>query len=117
MEENRSLLEDAGLSAHLGTRAVPQPFSPVQFLLGTYDHAITACGKGDPEEARTAILDLMLSMNLPHTRSSVRLFHLLEFCLSRLDNHDCQEVKEILKVIKEAWLSFSNLRVCPAGRV
>jgi hypothetical protein len=117
MEENRSHLEDAGLPAAVKTRAVPQPFSPVQFLLGTYDHAITACGKGETEEARAAILDLMLSMNLPHTRSSVRLFHLLEFCLSRLDNQECQEVQEILKVIKEAWLSFSNFRVCPAGRV
>jgi len=117
MDENLSLSEDIALSALLRTRAVPQPFSPAQFLLGTYDQAIAACRKRALREARSALQDLMLSFDLPHSRSSLRLFHLLEFCRSRLDERDFHETEEILKVIKEAWLTLSNLQACPAGRV
>ena len=116
MSHELSFVGEAELPPAVDTPAVPQPFSPVQFLLGTYDLAIASCQKEDQRQAQSALLDLMLALELPHDRSATRLFHLFEFCLSRLRARDFQEAWEILEIIKDAWLNFSDFKTCPAGR-
>jgi len=103
-------------STDLKAPLLTQPFSPVQFLIGTYDSAIEGCTIGDYKLATTSIHALMLSLDVPHSRSASRLFHLFEFCLNRLINRDFQETKDVLEVIKEAWLKFAEFEKGPAGR-
>ncbi|MDP6353519.1 MAG: hypothetical protein QF473_00345 [Planctomycetota bacterium] len=103
-------------STDLKAPLLMQPFSPVQFLIGTYDSAIEGCTIGDYDLATTSIHTLMLSLDVPHSRSAGRLFHLFEFCLDRLLNGDFQETKDVLEVIKEAWLKFAEFEKGPAGR-
>jgi len=103
-------------STELNTPLSPQHFSPVQFLIGTYDTAIEACGENNLDEAQSSILDLMLALELPHNRSSSRLFHLFEFCLARLRDRDFQETKAVLEIIKDAWLKYADFDRSPAGR-
>ncbi len=103
-------------STDLTSPLLTQPFSPVQFLIGTYDAAIEGCANNDYELASSSIHTLMLSLDVPHNRSAGRLFHLFEFCLSRLLNSDFMETQEVLEVIKEAWLRFAEFEKGPAGR-
>jgi hypothetical protein len=103
-------------STDLQAPLLTQPFSPVQFLIGTYDMAIEGCTNSDYKLATMSIHSLMLSLDVPHSRSAGRLFHLFEFCLDRLLNGDFQETKDVLEVIKEAWLKFAEFEKGPAGR-
>lgn len=103
-------------STDLKAPLLTQPFSPVQFLIGTYDSAINGCTNSDYELATTSIHALMLSLDVPHNRSASRLFHLFEFCLNRLLNRDFLETRDVLEVIKEAWLRFAEFEKGPAGR-
>lgn len=116
MAQPLALFEDQHLSLAPALATCPYPFSPVQFLISLYDAAIEACQQRQGAQTRSAVLDLMAALNLPHSRSSSRLFTLFEWCLNRLEARDFQETGEILRVIREAWLTLTDLQHGPACR-
>lgn len=116
MQRDLPILEDNSISLLPGLSSYPYPFSSVQYLIGIYDAAIEACATRNITRARSSILDLMAALDVPHSRSSARLFMLFELCLERLRCGDFQETREILRIIRDAWLAYSEVEHGPAAR-
>jgi hypothetical protein len=116
MAQDISIFEDNTLSIVPALSTYPYPFSSAQYLIALYDTAIRACELRDLPKAQSSILDLMATLKMPHSRSSSRLFILFKLCLDYLQARDYREAREILRIVREAWLTCAHTDHGPAAR-
>jgi flagellar protein FliS len=74
-----------------------------ELLVKTYDIGITACVRGNAEQARAVVIELINSLNFDHGSVAVGLLRLYIYCLDMLRQEKFDETKHILSELRDTW--------------
>lgn len=78
--------------------------SPEKLIAKLYDVAISACHRGDRTKVRSALVELLSSLNAEEGGELVdRLRAVYEFCLNESATGDLDLVRELLDELRDAW--------------
>ena len=78
--------------------------SPERLIVKLYDLGIAACYRGDQEQTRAVIIELMSSLN--HEQGgdlAARLYALYVYCLDECTRGDLHTVADLFGGLREAW--------------
>jgi len=78
--------------------------SPEKLVAKLYDVAISACHRGDRTKVRSALVELLSSLNAQEGGELAdRLRAVYEFCLNESATGDLDLVCELLDELRDAW--------------
>jgi flagellin-specific chaperone FliS len=77
--------------------------SPGELLIKVYDLGIGACARGDAEQARAVLIELINSLNFTQNSVAVGLLRLYNYCLDMIRQEKFDEPKRILNELRETW--------------
>jgi flagellin-specific chaperone FliS len=77
--------------------------SPGELMLKVYDLGIGACAKGDAEQARAVVIELVNSLNFTYSTIAVGLLRLYNYCLDLIRQGNLDETKRVLSELRATW--------------
>ena len=98
---DRALTPNEAVAAY--ARSQVTGASPGQLVVLLFDATLGACRRGDVQQARQGLVELMSSLDLDHLDVAGPLFRLYEYCLDEVRKGNLGEPQHILTELRQSW--------------